>query len=124
MRPGTIIFVPPSTRHIVISPVDCLAFGSFTSHVYGALSDLANYLDVHRKSHPDLPVVSDAKCGLSVKDALELAGELINVLRNNPKDVQWDPQQLKEIYTNKKESFVSKNRALQSKLNDIANLCS
>jgi hypothetical protein len=118
MEPGQLVIVPPSVRHIVLSPVDCFAYGSYNSHIYGAIADLCNYLDLHRETHPDLPTMKDADEGMTVHQTSELASRINEFLaipenRNIPK--------LGDIVKAKSSSLVSTQRRLQCKLTTLKN---
>lgn len=120
LYPGTIIFIPPNTRHIVISLQESLSYGSFSSHIYGAVSDLANYLDLHRETNPDLPTIKDAIHGIGISDSSTLASQIIKILESEP---NWNKEYLSNIVRAKRASFVSDDRSLLAKSKKIISLC-
>jgi len=123
MIPGTIIFLPAPLKHIVMSPVDCKAYGGYTPHLYGAMGDLALYCDIQRETHEDMTLPKDNKPGTTPMDAKTLAIEILRLLEEGPDGACWSMERIKEIYHSKKDSYVSENRTLSEKLRKLCNMC-
>jgi flagellar biosynthesis GTPase FlhF len=121
--PGTLMVVPGSVKHIVISPQESLAYGSFISHVYGAVSDFAHYLDIHRETNTDFTNNKDLKFGIGIHETNILGNSIIKTIDIDRKEMEWNHQKLCRIIEAKKASFVSIDRALKVKIDKILNLC-
>ena len=124
LHPGSLMLIPPSIKHIVISPQESLAYGSFISHIYGAVADLAHYLDIHREINPDFPTINDASHGLGISETSKLATQIIKSIDIDQNDVNWNTQKLKQIMQTKGGSFISNDRQLTVKINKINSIAS
>jgi len=118
LQPGSLVVIPPSVKYIVISPEDSLAYGSFLSHVYGAVSDLAHYLNLHRETNPDLPTLKDSVYDLGVRESNILATQIITTV-DIDNHMTWNHQKLRTLVQAKKASYLSKDRSLKVKLDKI-----
>jgi hypothetical protein len=119
MLPGNIVFVPPSLRHIVISPIKGRAYGEFCSHVYGAISDLCSQLNVQRERHEDISTDKNDMNGQTEHQSTLLIHQIIKFLDDGDHKGVWDKKRLKEIVESKAENLISTNRALRVQLDAL-----
>ena len=119
LQPGSLMVIPANIKHIVISPQNSLAYGSFISHVYSAVSDFAHYLDIHREINPDFTTINDASHGIGISETNKLATQIIKSIEI---DRNWNKQKFSEIVQAKRTSLISNDRQLTVKINKICSL--
>ena len=118
-QPGSLFVLPASVKHIVISPENSLAYGAFLSHIYGAASDLAHQLNIHRETNLDLTTFTDSANDIGIRESNILASQMIETIDIDHKAMSWNNQKLRNILQEKKASYVSKDRSLKVKLDKI-----
>jgi len=123
LQPGSIAFIPASVKHLVFSPYDSQAYGGFVSHMYGALSDLAYYLDMHRETNTDFATLQDATRGSGIQQTTKLIKSIIEQLQLPQGERLWEMKKAREIVCQKADSFISNNRGLQANIVKLLKLC-